>query len=339
MFDIIAIGSATRDAFFEADFPTVNWPKTPSRKAYLLPKGEKLEVKKVFFTIGGNAVNAGVTFARQGFKAAVAGKTGRDVSGEEIRRRLQKEKINTGLISSTPDLPTAYSVLLLEKGERTILGYNGASNSFEFSDLHLEKMHAKWWYVSLAGESRRMFKNLLKFSDKNNIAVAFNPSGYHLKHGRNEILSSLKNLSFLVLNDEEAATLTGIPWRREKEVFRKLDKFTPGILAVTSGRGGATVSDGKYVYKAGIFREKKLADRTGAGDAFGAGFVAGLMRKGVGARNIHKVRPADICYAMRLATANATAVIEKIGATEGVLTRREFASPRWKNLKISVTKI
>jgi sugar/nucleoside kinase (ribokinase family) len=339
MFDVIAIGSATRDAFFEANFPTVNWPKTPSRKAYLLPKGEKLEVENVFFTIGGNAVNASVTFARQGFKTAAVGKTGCDVSGEEIRRRLQKERVDTALMSYVSDLPTAYSVLLLEKGERTILAYHGASDSFGLGDLRPAKMRAKWWYASLAGESHKMFKKLLAFAVHSGTAVAFNPSGYHIKHGRNEILSSLKNLSFLVLNDEEAAMLTGIPWQKEKEVFKKLDKLTPGILAVTSGRNGVTVSDGRYIYKAGIFKEKKLADRTGAGDAFGSGFTAGLMRRGVSRANAGKARPSDVCYAICLATANATAVIEKVGATEGVLTKKEFANPRWRNLKISMAKI
>ncbi len=52
-----------------------------------------------------------------------------------------------------------------------------------------------------------------------------------------------------------------------------------------------------------------------------------------------KVKPEDICYAVRLATANATAGVEKVGATEGTLTKKDFASPRWKKLPISVRKI
>ena len=131
MFDVVTIGSATRDAFFEGDFPLVKWPKTESGKAYLFPFGEKLEAKKVFFTIGGNAANASVTFTRQGFKTACIAKTGNDVSGEEIRRRLKKEGIETKFIVYDPETPTSYSVLLLEKGpstslrtgERTILNY------------------------------------------------------------------------------------------------------------------------------------------------------------------------------------------------------------------------
>ncbi len=338
MLDIVTIGSTTRDAFYRVNFPVIPWPKTPSKKAYSLPLGEKLEVDDIYFTIGGNAANASVTFARQGLKVAATGKVGCDASGEEIKLRLKREGVRSDLIACSPDKRTAFSVLLLQDGERTILGYHGASDTFTMKDLGLNKMRAKWWYMSLAGESDKMLVPLLNFARKNNIVVAFNPSGHHLRHRRADVLGALKDISFLVLNDEEAAMVTGIPWKKEKEVFKKLDKLTPGILAVTSGRGGVTVSDGKYIYKAGIFKEKKLVDRTGAGDAFGSGFTAGLMRRGINSKNIHKAEPADICYAIRLATANATSGVEKVGATEGTLTKREFNSPRWKNLKIEIRK-
>jgi sugar/nucleoside kinase (ribokinase family) len=339
MHDIVTIGSTTRDAFFSVDFKTIRWPKTPSRSAYVLPRGEKLEVKNIYFTMGGNAANASVTFARQGLKVAAAGKTGVDVSAEEIRRQLAGEGVDIKIMSSTNEAPTAYSVLLLEGGERTILGYHGASNTFSLRDINLRALKAKWWYLSLAGESDKMFLQLMAFARKNKIAVAFNPSGHHIKHRRNEILRALKDTSFLVVNDEEAALLAGIPWKKEKEVFKKLDTLlSPGILAVTTGPAGVTVSDGKHIYKAGIFKEKKLVDRTGAGDAFGSGFTAGLMRRGLDLSNIGRAKEGDIAYAIRLATANATACVERVGATEGLLTKREFENPRWKDLRINIRK-
>lgn len=338
--DVVTIGSTTRDAFYRVKFPVIKWPKTPSRRAYALPLGEKLEVDDIYFTIGGNAANASVTFARQGFRAAAVGKVGCDASGEEVKNRLEEEGVRTELVACSPEKHTAFSVLLLQGGERTILGYHGASDTFALSDLRLAKMRSKWWYGSLAGESDKMLRPLLRFARRNNIAAAFNPSGHHLRHRKGDILKSLKDISFLVMNEEEAALLTGIPWREEKKVFRRLDALMPGILAVTGGRGGVTVSDGRYIYKAGIFKEKKLADRTGAGDAFGSGFVAGLMRRGVTLKNLAEAKPADICYAIRLATANATSVVEKIGATEGALTKNSFeAAKRFRVLPIKVKSI
>ncbi len=321
-YDVVAIGSATRDAFFEGDFKIVRYAAAPSGRALVFPFGEKLAIKKAYFTIGGNAANASVTFARQGFKTGIASPVGNDVSGEEIRQRLKKEGVDISYIVATPH-PTAYSVLLLEGGERTILNYLGAPNKFSLKDAPLHRLAAKWWYVSLPGESYRSFSKLLAAAKKMGVKVALNPSMGHIIHGRRELLHLLPDISFLVLNESEASALTGVSFKKAEAVFKKLDKLMPGIVAVTSGPAGVTVSDGKFVYRAGIFKEKKLVDRTGAGDAFGSGFVAGLLRKN------------NIEYAIRLASANATAAVEKIGATEGLLTRRKFESERrFKTLKI-----
>jgi ribokinase len=294
-----------------------------------------LEVKKVYSTIGGNSANASVTFARQGFKTACFGKVGNDLSGREIATKLKLENVSP-LFAVSKDRPTAYSVLLLENGERTILGYHGASDTLELKDIPWNKLKAEWWYLSLAGESDKFLKPLLNFAKKNNIKVAFNPSGHHIKHKRNEILSSLKDISFLVLNESEAADLVGIPFKNEKAVFKKLDKLMPGIVAVTDGPNGVTVSDGEYLYKAGIFKEQKVVDRTGAGDAFGSGFVAGLLKS---QKSKIKSQKEVISYAIRLASANATSVVEQAGATEGILTNKQFESARWKNLKINVKEL
>lgn len=334
-FDVVTIGSATRDAFFKTDFKIVDYPDTPLLKAYLVPLGEKVGVKDAYFTLGGNAANASVTFVREGYRTAVFTKIGSDMAGEEIKRKLKQEGVETKFMSSLSTLPTAYSTLLLQNGERTILSYHGAIDEFSLGGADWERLKARWWYVSLPGESYKLLGELLHAAKRLNVSVALNPSFKHLINGRKELTKHLKNISFLSMNEGEAAIFTGIPFKNEAEVFQKLDALTPGIVAVTSGAKGATVSDGRFIYKAGAFNEKKLVDRTGAGDAYGSGFVAGLMRKNETCKVKGVCDPFNIEYAIRLASANATSVVEHLGATEGALTRREFdASPRFKSLKI-----
>src|SRR3989344_1567966 len=208
-FDIVTIGSTTRDAFFKTEFKTVKYPKTPTGKAYLIPIGEKMGVKDVYFTLGGNAANAAVTFSRQGYKTAVFTRVGQDVAGEEVRRRLKKEGISTELVS-TSKLPSAYSELLLQNGERTILSYHGAIDEFSLEGTDWEKFRARWWYVSLPGESYKLLGRLLRAAKKLNVSVALNPSFKHLIKGKRELIKSLKDISFLAVNEGEAALLTGI---------------------------------------------------------------------------------------------------------------------------------
>ncbi len=326
MLDVLAIGSTVRDVFLEVDFPTFKWSKTPSDKAFILPLGEKLGVKNIKFMLGGSAANASVTFSRQGFKTGLLSKVGNDISGKELLSILKKEKVSTKSVSTNAQ-KTSYSVVILENGERTILNYGKGSNNLSIKELSGKSLISKWWYLSLAGESYKLLDKLIPIAKKNGIKIALNPTKYHIEKGRKNLLSNLKNISFLVLNDEEASALVGIPFKNQKQLFSKLDNLVLGIVAVTSGKNGVTVSDGKKIYKAGIFKEKKIVDRTGAGDAFGSGFISGLIRK-----------PKDIPYAIKLGSANATSVVESIGATPGILKRGEMErSKRFKNLKIKIS--
>lgn len=338
MFDVITIGSATKDNYLISKFKLIDWPETSLKKAIVLPFGEKIGVDDIYSTVGGNAVNASVTFARQGFKTACAAKLGADAAAEELKSRFKKEGVNTKLIAYSKSTPTAYSALLLANGERTILGYYGASNTLMLEDWNLKKLKSKWWYLSLSGESDKIFPYLINFAKENKIKIAFNPTGHHIGHKRQEILEALKDISFLVLNESEAAELTGVSFKDPVKVFKTLDEWTLGIVAVTRGDKGVTVSDGKFIYTAGVFKDRAIIDRTGAGDAFGGGFVSGLIRMA----KLKKIKDGafdseDIKYAIRLASANATSVVETLGASEGALTEEQFErEPRWRDFEIEV---
>ncbi len=325
MFDVVCIGSTTRDHFLEAEYPLIDWPQTPLKKALVFPFGEKLEVDSVYATIGGNAANASITFARQGFEATCVAKIGDDFFGRAVLDDLLREGVDINNLFKTRERGTALSTILLSRGERTILGYHGSSDMLSIEDLNFDALRAKWWYISLAGESYVMLPSLISFAKEYGIQVAFNPSGHHIKKDPQAILNAMPHIRFLSLNEGEAAELLGISFEDEATVFKELDRRMDGIVAVTNGPKGVTISDGKQVFRVGIFREKNVVDRTGAGDAFGSGFVAGLMREG------------DVSYAVRIASANATSVVEHVGATQGILTKEQFDSdPRWKNLDISV---
>ncbi len=337
-YDIVAIGSTTYDSFYKVNFKTVDW-ETPSGRAYAIPIGEKIGIDEAYFTTGGNAANAAVTFARQGLMTAILTRIGSDAVGTEIQEKLDAEGIETKFIAKS-DTPTARGVLLLEpSGERTILSYRGAVDEFSLADIDLANLQARWIYVSLPGHSYKMFDAIAEHARKNNILIALNPGGFHLTDGREDLIKHLKDVAVLLVNEGEAATLTGIPFENEKEVFKKLDEMMPGIAVVTDGAKGVKVSDGGRIYSAGIFEEKKIVDRTGAGDAFGSGFVAALVDRDESCMK-GACDPEKIKYAIRLASANATSKVEYIGATEGLLTKDQFESdPRWQDFPIEVKKV
>ena len=324
--DIITIGTASRDAFLKSEvFKTVSSPEFISGEALCMPAGAKINISDIVFSTGGGATNAAVTFARQGFHAATICKVGDDVSGKEIINNLKAEGVGTHLILQDEKLKTAYAVIILSgQGERTVLVFRGASDSFEASDINLRLLQAKWIYIAGALPVE-ILKLILSYAHKNNIKVAMNPSASQIKLGLNGLGEIIKQLSVLIMNREEGALLTGIKYGNERDIFKKLDDYVRGVVVLTDGAKGVLVSDGQKMYQAGIYKEKSVVDRTGAGDAFGSGLVASLIAD-----------PNNIERAIKLASANATSVVESVGAKTGILAKAGFENEaRWRDLRIS----
>jgi len=344
MFDVLTIGTATRDVFIKSDaFKVVHDPehleklgfKTGDAECFAL--GGKIEIVKPEVTVGGGAANAAITFARQGFRTAALMKIGRDEAGEAAIKTLKKEKA-TALPVFSSDKGTSYSAILLSSiGERTILNYRGASEEMQKNEVPFKKLKAKWAYIVPGRIPFSVISLIVAHLKSQGAKIAMNPSRHYIELGAKQLKPILSRLDVVIMNREEASYLTGIKYEEEKKIFRKLDELVDGIAVMTDGPNGVWVSDGDCLFSAGIYKEQKLVDRTGAGDAFGSGFVAGLMRKG---RPGTRFSEAAIEYAIRLGSANATSVVEFIGAQSGILRRADFeGNKRFKKLSLKVKNI
>lgn len=330
MKDVICIGSSTIDSFWNVSFPYIDWDNL-SGKALAVPFGEKHGSEGVYSTTGGNAVNAAITFARQGFSTALVSAVGNDVFANLVYERLDREGISHDMVVCVEGA-TGQAIVLLQDGERSIITHHGALNQFSLDTLDEEKLAARWWYVSLPGYSYKTFDRLLSHAQQKGIRVALNPSSVHIKEGAQELWRQLPFIDVLFVNEHEAAAITGIPFTAPEKVFAVLDKQVAGIVVVTRGKKGVVVSDGSYRYEAGSFPEKELVDRTGAGDGFGSGFISALFE--------HDTFDVDVIReALRRGSANATSIVEQRGASEGALEKDAFSSSRWKEFPIQVTPL
>lgn len=337
MFDVITIGTSSRDAFIKSPaFKTISSPDFISGEGLCLSAGAKIELDSIMFSTGGGATNAAVTFARQNYHTAAVCKIGADVSGREIIANLQAENVETGFIIQDSALKTAYSILILSaSGERTVLVFRGASEHFEANDFSSIDLSARWFYLT-GFLSQTVLEYILDQAKKINARVAFNPSAGQIKLGLKSLGDILKKIDVLIMNREEGSSLTDIDYKRPEDILRCLDEYVDGIVVMTNGIKGVMVSDNKTIYKAGIYPEKKIADRTGAGDAFGSGFVAGLISQQSAISNQQSAsKESAIEYAIRLGSANATSVVESIGAKTGILSREDLEKDaRWQKLDI-----
>ncbi len=330
MFDVIAFGSATRDFFLRSkNFKVVKSDDFTTGQGICFDLGSKNQIDDIFFASGGGATNVSATFAYQGFKVGCVGKVGQDLGGESIKKELKQLKIKDLLVTDKNKI-TGHSIILsVSDKERTILNYPGACYDLTSEDVPFNKIKAKWFYIApLAGNSAKSLLPIINYAKKNKIKVALNPGKDQLSLGLEGLKDVLESVDILNLNQEEGAKLAELPFEQENEIFKKLDEYVKGVVIMTKGKDGVVVSDGEYIYSAGTFQEEKFVDRTGAGDAFGSGFVSGMMRYGT------------VEEAIRLGTANGTAVVEVMGAKNGLLTRKRFETEsRWNNLEINKVKL
>jgi len=326
-YDVITFGSVTQDIFMASrSLKVVEGEEFETKKGLCVSLGSKLRMESAFLAMGGVGANTACTFAEQGLKTAYLGAVGRDAFAETIKRELTRHGVSLDLLKELDDYPTAFSVILSLPGvERSILEKYGACHELAEEDTPFDKLEANWFYVgSLSGNSHRMLAPILNFAKKEaGIKVSSNPAGSLKTPEHTEIIRSvLGKIDILILNQEECAKLTGIDFKNEKEIFRKLDEMVNGIAVMTKGPEGVVVSDGKNLYSAGI-PESDMVDRTGAGDAFGSAFTVGYIETG------------DITHAIQLGTANATSVLQQMGATNGILKKGDWGP--WP--KVDVKKI
>ena len=327
MFDIVTIGSATRDGFFkDIDFLPVEGKCFMTNQGICLPLGAKMQVPQVYFLTGGSATNTAVSFARQGLKTTVISRIGNDVSGETIIRELKKEKINTDFIQRDKLSPTAYSVIfLMPCGERTILSYKGCAEKLSFKEIPWNKIKTQWICIGSLGKEKNILKKIIEFAISKNIKLAINP-GWQELIWLKEHPKWIDKFEIFICNQEEAAYFTDIPYTKEKHIFKKLDDLVKGVVVMTKGKNGSVISNGENIWKAGVFHQKAI-DATGAGDAFTSGFISVFIRN-------KKINNKVIEEAIRVGNANATSVIEHIGTKQGILYKKDLKKRKFQNLEI-----
>lgn len=330
---IFTFGAATQDIYLKSKhFLSHSKDKILRKDILCFNFGSKIEVSDILLTSGGGGTNTAATFARQGFKVSYIGTVGDDCFGKFVLSELKEIGVDISFVKTTREKPTNTSVFLSWPGrERVILVYRGASDILKRNDIPWSKIkNADWLYLApLSGTTARLSFQIVEFAKKHSIKVAFNPSLYQLSFPKKELLKIISNIDIFILNKEEALYFTDLKDAQDEVLFKKMSKIIKkGIVIVTKGKEGALALDlqSRYLYSApslSVFNDKKFLDATGAGDAFGSGFLVGIVQKN------------NIEYAMQFGMANSGQVVTQWGAKNGLLKKGQS----WPAVKVKKHKI
>lgn len=308
MYDIITIGSATRDVFLISKaFRLIRSNEFQTGVGECVSLGSKIEVDDLILTTGGGGTNSAATFSQLGgYKTAVICRIGDDESGRDVLADLERFKVGIDLVKKIKDGKTGYGTqLMASTGERSILVHRGVSAELSEKDISWTKLKSSWIYMTSLGGNTALALKIVKHARKNKIRVAYNPGNLELKKGLRALSPLLAYLTVFNINMEEAQMLLKTDSRDVEEICKKI--ATPGLMFIlTDGPNGSYAHlDGTTWFARP--RNLKAKSRTGAGDAFGSALVAALMAgKGID-------------EALQIGTINAESVVQIHGAKNGIL--------------------
>lgn len=312
--DLLSVGDASIDVFMTPMESETMCRMDTKECQIAFSYGDKIPVRNLEFSIGGNAANNAVGTRRLGISTGIVLTLGQDNVGDMIIQRLKDELVDATYVVQQPSTSSNYSTIVNYSGERTIFVYH-APRSYEFP-IHLPT--PPWVYLTSMGESFRPFYihvvDWLKANPM--IKLAFNPGSWQMRSDHENIQDVMSLTHIIFVNREEAEKLTkfnGESKDKERDLLIALNHLGPKICVITDGGNGAFAYDsinGKF-FKVGVLPVDAY-ERTGAGDAFGTGVLAAL------------IHGKTLDEALIWGTCNSASVIGYTGSQKGLLKFEEM---------------
>ncbi|MDX1615139.1 MAG: carbohydrate kinase family protein [Candidatus Promineifilaceae bacterium] len=279
------------------------------------PPGSLSLVDEMGLYQGGCAVNAAAALVRLGVPAQVVGMLGDDLLGHFVRQALTSRGIGVAGVRVTEEAGTSATMVMVDPdGERRFIHYIGANGALTLDDIDFEMMRSAA-IVHIAGAlvmpglDGPPMAQLLRRLQAANVVVTMD-TAWDATGGWLDVLEPcLPHVDYFLPSLAEARALTG--HSDPNAVAQALLDLGVGTVALTMGAAGCLVVAGS----GDTLRQPAFAvdvvDATGAGDAFAAGFLAGLWHDW----------PLE--ETVRLASAVGALCVTEMGAEGGITSLAE----------------
>jgi ribokinase len=226
---------------------------------------------------GGSAANTMVGLARLGCKVGFIGKVAGDREGKMLINDFQREGVNTnGIIHSKHGRSGTVMGFVDRRGERALYVDPGVNDTVEFNEIDMKyAFQTRFLHLtSFIGEKSFQTQKRLVEALPENARLSLDPGELYAEKGMQMLEPLIDRTSVLMPSQGELQLLT------RKDYYRKgaevLLRKGVGVVAAKLGSKGCYVTDGKESHLIEAFKVK-VVDTTGAGDAFCAGFLYGLI--------------------------------------------------------------
>ncbi len=277
-------------------------------------KGKLALVDTMELHTGGCASNTGYALSKLGISTGLMGKVGNDGFGDFIINYMKDAGLDMrGVKRSEKTNTSATMVMVSSDGERTFFHYLGANAELCYEDIDFDiiketkilQISGTFLMPNFDGEpTAKVLKKAREWGIITSLDTAWDSKGNWMKL----IEPCLEHIDIFLPSFEEAKMITGKT--TPPEVAEFLLSYGIGTVVLKMGEDGSYVRTRDREEYIPIFKVNTV-DATGAGDAFVAGFLAGIS-KGM-----------DHFESARLGNAVGACCVTAIGASAGIKSMEE----------------
>jgi sugar/nucleoside kinase (ribokinase family) len=245
-------------------------------------RGQLVLVDEMGIHTGGCATNSASALARLGLPVEAIGKVGSDLAGDFVLNAMQERGVGTRGVHRDPLVGTSLTIVLVDPdGERRFVHCLGANACLTLQDIDLEIIEgASILHIGgalvLPGIDGEPMAELLRKARAAGVVtfldIVWDDTGRWL-----EVLEPcLPWVDYFIPSLPEARVMTGL--EEPLSIAHNLLARGPNVVGLKLGAQGCLViTQSGEIISAPAF-QVEVVDATGAGDAFAAGFIAGVWQ-------------------------------------------------------------
>jgi len=239
--------------------------------------GEEVGIIDVKKAPGGSAANTIVALSRLGVDAGFVGIVGTDEEGELILEEFRKEGVETRLRKE--EGYTGAAIAFVDaRGERALYILPGVNDRVCIEDIDMEFVDNARFLHTSSFVSKEQLEMQCELAKRIKSKLSFSPGMLCFKYELEDLVELIERSEVVFLSIRELKSLS-----IKREDYEKgaelLLNIGAKIVCVTLGEKGCYVADSTGESHLIDAYSTDVVDTTGAGDAFAAGFLFGLLHE------------------------------------------------------------
>lgn len=277
--------------------------------------GDVIPTERVALSLGGCASNVSLNLARLGISTGICGCVGDEAFSHYILESLAHPLIDLGGVRKVPNKSPGCSLIVNVKNEdRRFISTTGANAEFKISDIpedwanEAEVLYLGGYLMMPLLENESTAEFFKKFRARGG-KVILDVVLYGQRPYWDVIKPLLPFVDYFMPNNDEGRLICG--YSDPIDQAKYFQEAGVAVSVITCGERGSIYYSEQEKFRTGIFPVEFIGG-TGSGDAFAAGFIAGLLNGD---------SPRDL---IQCASAQGMSCVRHSSATESVFTREEL---------------